>query len=54
MARWAKWAKGRKVIAPKDILWTRWMTDIRPYPFDVTLLDEEGEKDITYRVSIEP
>ena len=50
----AGWAKGRKVIAAQDDLWTNRITSFHPYPFDATLLDKAGEKDITYKVPISP
>ncbi|MDO8510556.1 MAG: hypothetical protein Q7S55_00160 [Nanoarchaeota archaeon] len=50
----AGWAKGRKVIAAQDDLWTHRITDFHPNSFDVILLDKSGEKDITYRTSISP
>lgn len=47
----AKFAPGRKVIAPQEALWThRVVINLNSlYPFDATLLDEKGSKDITYR-----
>lgn len=50
----AGWANGREVIAAKEELWNNRITNVHPYPFDATLLNESGEKDITYRVLVDP
>ena len=47
-------AKGREVIAAQDVLWAGRTTNLHSYPFNITLLDKEEKKDITYRVSINP
>ncbi|GEM_PF-4220264 len=47
----ADWAPGRQIIAAEDVLWT-YRVVANPnslYPFDITLLDEKGLRDITYR-----
>ncbi len=47
----AKWAHGRKVIAPKEPLYTNRVAVNSFYPFDATLTDHEtGKRDITYTV----
>ncbi len=47
----ADWAPGRTIIAPQEVLWThRVITNPNAlYPFDVTLLDKKGQRDITYK-----
>lgn len=47
----AKWARGRKVIAPKEVLGTSRVAINPFYPFDATLTDyNTGKRDITYKV----
>ena len=47
----AKWAHGRKVIAPKEPLYTNRVAVNSFYPFDAALTDHEtGKRDITYTV----
>ena len=49
----AAWAKGRTVIAALDELYTEQIKKVKMDTsglFDVTLLDKEGKRDITYRV----
>ncbi len=48
----AKWAKGRKTIAATEVLWTHRVTTNIPYPLEVTLMDKEGKKNITYVISV--
>lgn len=45
----AEWGGVRKVIAPTEVLNTSRVTVNSLYPFDVTLIDEKGERDITYK-----
>lgn len=46
----AEWAPGRKVIGATEVLNTFRVKVDSYYPFEVTLMDFAGEKDITYRV----
>ena len=47
----ASWAKGRTVIASQEVLQTNRVNIDSIYPLEVRLLDEDGNKDITYVVS---
>lgn len=47
----ASWAKGRTIIASQEVLQTNRVNVDSIYPLEVRLLDETGNKDITYVVS---
>ena len=47
----ASWAKGRTVIASQEVLQTNRVNVDSIYPLEVRLLDETGNKEITYVVS---